>query len=144
MTRNVAKRLLRKTLSKLQFEAARLRSTRPGAMVMNPVEIHGHFISFKYAWNSANIPSLHFVKIDVSASFDTVPQKAVVCDIVPEILTQDRYVIVHFAVRYASLRFEVAPSGMKRKFYVCSEAGEESYLLRLYAQNCAGNTQVLY
>lgn len=95
-----------------------------GSSVFGLDEIYTGLQRFKKYWVTTGRKQIFAVSFDISKSFDTVPIDLLANKIIPEILTQTRYVVLRFAV----VTLNPVSGKVLRRFesHVCEEPGDEA------------------
>lgn len=121
------KKLFRHILKVLASEAS--EAAVLGASVFSLDDIYAKMISLKAKWRHCNCPAMYVCCVDIATSFDTIPLKALFSDVIPELLSKERYACLRYRVSKASISRE----GVSQRYlvHVCSEPGEETSFKRI-------------
>lgn len=113
------------------------KATSLGASVFSLDDIFERFLALKQRWLWNDCPSLYVCSVDIATSFDTIPLETLFSDVVPSILTKERYV----ALRYGVAKRNIATGRITQRYfiYVCSEPGEEASFSRVVRQKLASD-----
>lgn len=126
------RRIFRCILRVLAMESDSNRS-KLGASVFSLNDVYERFLPLKTRWRQQGRPQMYICSVDISASFDTVPLGTLLSDILPDLLSRDRYVLFRYAVSKPSL----ATRGAGQRFlaYACREPGEETSFPRVVREH---------
>lgn len=109
--------------------------TRPelgGAAVFTGEAIHEKWLRLKEAWLAEGKPKMYACCVDIARSFDTVPLRTLVEDVLPNVLSKERYPLVKM---WVSKRDRLTEHICNRKLtHTCLDGGEEVSFRRLLRQ----------
>lgn len=108
---------------------------RLGASVFSLDDIFVRLFELKQSWLRNKCPSLFVCSVDITTSFDTIPLETLFSEVVPSLLTKERYV----ALRYGVAKASIATGKLRRRYFihVCSEPGEEALFSRVVRRKLA-------
>lgn len=100
-----------------------------GVSVFSSDAIYSKFLRLKRVWRAAGRPRMYMVCMDITRSFDTVPLETLIADVLPSVLSRERYIVLRYAVVKRNISNERRT--LRIASYVCQEPGEETSFLRL-------------
>lgn len=100
------------------------RESISGAGVFGMDGIYHKFLDMKKAWESEGRPRMFVLTVDIKTSFDTIPLTTLFEEVMPNLLSEDSYVLV----KYKLSKPDFATGNILHRFstYVCTEPGEEA------------------
>lgn len=103
-----------------------------GASVFSLNDIYERWLRFKMSWLKAGKPQLYACCVDVAKSFDTIPLTALIEDVIPQVLKNQRYPLVKTRVcKQDQYTGRVISRALT---HVCLRGGEETSFVRLVRQ----------
>lgn len=127
-TRRRTPGVMKNILSVLRAEL-KTRTRLGGAAVLTCAAIHEKWLRLKEAWIAAGKPRMYACCVDIARSFDTVPLRTLVEDVLPPVLSKERYPLVKM---WVSKRDRLTEQIRCRKLtHACLESGEEASFRRL-------------
>lgn len=114
-----------------------------GASVFSLNDVYECFRPLKTRWRQQGRPQMYICSVDISASFDTVPLGTLLSDILPNLLSKDRYVLFRYAISKPSL----ATRRVRQRFltHACREPGEETLFPRVIREYlCLQHTGAIF
>lgn len=122
------RRVFRHILRILAMESA-CDESKLGASLFSLNDVYERFLALKTKWRQKNRPRMYVCCVDISTSFDTVPLGTLLSDVLPKLLSKDRYVIF----RYAIAKNNLATGRVSQRilFHACREPGEETSFPRI-------------
>ncbi|PXF43789.1 Telomerase reverse transcriptase [Gracilariopsis chorda] len=107
----------------LSSEAVK-RESISGAGVFGLDGIYRKFLNMKNAWECEGCPRMFVSTVDIKTSFDTIPLKTLFEEVMPNLLSEDSYVLI----KYKLSKPDFATGNVLHRFstYVCTEPGEEA------------------
>ena len=98
--------------------------SRLGASVFSLDDVFDRFLHLKKKWVQNKRPAMYACSVDITTSFDTIPLGTLFSEVIPVVLTKERYV----ALRYQIAKASIATGKTRRRCltHVCTEPGEEA------------------
>lgn len=120
--------LMKNILSILRAEL-KVRPELGGAAIFTSGAIHEKWLRLKEAWIARGKPRMYACCVDIAKSFDTVPLKTLVADVLPRVLSKERYPLVKM---WLTKRDRLTEQIRYRKVtHACMNSGEEVSFRRL-------------
>lgn len=102
-----------------------------GSSVFGLDEVYSKLLRFKEKWISGGRKPIFAVALDMTKSFDNIPLELLANQVMPDVVQQDRFVILRFAV----VTRNESNGGLLRRFesLVCEKPGDEAAFRDLVA-----------
>lgn len=127
-TRRRTPGVMKNILSVLRAEL-KSRPSLGGAAVLTSGAIHEKWLGLKEAWIAEGKPRMYACCVDIARSFDTVPLRTLIEDVLPPVLSKERYPLVKM---WVSKRDRLTEQIRYRKLiHACLDSGEEVSFRRL-------------
>lgn len=128
------KKMFRHILRVITSETVRNKSVL-GASVFSLDDVYYKFLVLKEQWKESSCPPMFVCCVDIRTSFDTVPLQTLFSDVIPPLLSKERYA----CMRYLVSRPSITRNGITQRslIHVCSEPGEEASFSRIVREKLA-------
>lgn len=130
--RNAVKSFLSIALKILFVCCRRHRARLLGSSVFGLDDVYPKFLHFKRDWLQQGRKPIYAVAMDMTKSFDNIPLQVLANEILPQIIEQDRFVLLRFAV----ITRRESNHGLLRRFesHICLKPGDEASFRDLVVQ----------